>query len=201
MVDVMDAAPAGPALVGLALKGDGVPALVERSADLVGMDESAFEQLYARSYRRLVSQVYAMCGDLSEAQDCVQEAFISAWRHRRTLDVDRSPETWVRVAASRLAISRWRRARKALRPPDRTLTRDPLEESGVNHLALVEALQKLPVEQRRAIVLHHLCDMPVADIAAELGVPAGTVKARLSRGRTALAGLLSDRFPEQVPHG
>jgi RNA polymerase sigma-70 factor, ECF subfamily len=201
MVDGMDAAPAGPALADLVLNGDGVSALVERSASAVGMDERAFEELYARSYRRLVGQVYAMCGNLAEAQDCVQEAFISAWRHRRTLDVDRSPETWVRVAASRLAISRWRRARKALRPPDRALTRDPVEESGVSHLALVEALQKLPVEQRRAIVLHHLCDMPVAVIAAELGAPVGTVKARLSRGRAALAVLLSDRFPEELSHG
>jgi len=165
------------------------------------MDERAFEELYALSYRRLVGQVYAICGDLAEAQDCVQEAFICAWRHRRTLDADRAPETWVRVTASRLAISRWRRARKALRPPDRALTRDAVPEPGVSHVALVEALQKLTVEQRRAIVLHHLGDMPVAEIAAELGVPVGTVKARLSRGRAALAVLLSDRFPEELPRG
>jgi len=176
-------------------------AVVEPSARRVGLDERAFEELYTRSYRRLVGQVYAMCGNLAEAQDCVQEAFISAWRHRSTLDLDRSPETWVRVAASRLAISRWRRARTALRPPDRALTRDQVHEPGVAHLALVEALQKIPAEQRRAIVLHHLCDMSVAEIAAEIGAPTGTVKARLSRGRAALAVLLSDRLPEELTHG
>jgi RNA polymerase sigma-70 factor (ECF subfamily) len=172
--------------------------LGERSTSRVGLDERAFEELYALAYRRLVGQVYAMCGDLAEAQDCVQEAFISAWRHRRTLDLDRAPETWVRVTASRLAISRWRRARKALRPPDRALAHAPVHEPGLTHLALVEALQKLPAEQRRAIVLHHLCDMPVAAVAAEIGAPVGTVKARLSRGRAALAVLLSDRLPEEV---
>lgn len=165
------------------------------------MDEYAFEVLYTGSYRRLVSQVYALCGNLAEAQDCVQEAFVSAWRHRRTLDADRCPEAWVRVTASRLAVSRWRRARTALRPPDRALARATTYEPGITHVALVEALQKLPTEQRRAIVLHHLCDLSVAEIAAELGTPTGTVKARLSRGRAALATLLSDAFPEEHAHG
>jgi RNA polymerase sigma-70 factor (ECF subfamily) len=198
----MDAATAALRCGEIVLDGDGRSAVVEQSTTRVGMDERAFEELYALAYRRLVSQVYAMCGDLAEAQDCVQEAFISAWRHRRTLDLDRSPETWVRVTASRLAISRWRRARKALRPPDRALAgREAVHEPGLAHLALVEALQKLPVEQRRAIVLHHLCDMPVAEIAAELGAPTGTIKARLSRGRAALAVLLSDRVVEELPRG
>jgi RNA polymerase sigma-70 factor (ECF subfamily) len=44
-------------------------------------------------------------------------------------------------------------------------------------------------------VLHHVCDLPVRDVAREVGVPEGTVKARLSRGRTALAALLADGSP------
>jgi RNA polymerase sigma-70 factor, ECF subfamily len=173
---------------------------VEQSFSRAGMDERAFDDLYAGSYRRLVGQIYAMCGDLAEAQDCVQEAFIRAWNKRSSLDVERSPETWVRVVASRLAISRWRRARKALRPPDRAHATAGPPEPSVNHIALTRALQQLPAEQRRAIVLHHLCDMSVAEIAAEIGAPTGTVKARLSRGRAALAGLLSDHLPEEQHH-
>jgi RNA polymerase sigma-70 factor (ECF subfamily) len=188
------------AMVDLVLDGDGGSALVERSSSRVGMDERAFDDLYTGSYRRLVGQIYAMCGNLQEAQDCVQEAFIRAWRQRESLDLERSPETWVRVVASRLAISRWRRARKALRPADRSYATPAPAEPGVLRVALAQALQKLPAEQRRAIVLHHLCDMSVAEIAAELGTPTGTVKARLSRGRSALAGLLSDQFPEEHPH-
>ena len=49
-----------------------------------------------------------------------------------------------------------------------------------------------PESQRHAIVLHHLCDLPVEEVAALPGVPLGTVKARLSRGRAALAAALSD---------
>jgi RNA polymerase sigma-70 factor (ECF subfamily) len=55
---------------------------------------------------------------------------------------------------------------------------------------IVAALQRLPEEQRRAIVLHHLCDLSVEQVAAEVGAPTGTVKARLSRGRAALRLIL-----------
>jgi RNA polymerase sigma-70 factor (ECF subfamily) len=165
------------------------------------MDEHTFDEFYAASYRRLVGQTYAICGNLAEAQDCVQEAFVRAWDKRRSLDVDQSPEAWVRTVAYRLAVSRWRRARKALLPPDRAYASAPPAEPDVSRVALTRALQQLPPDQRRAIVLHHLCDLSVADIAAETGAPVGTVKARLSRGRAALAILLADRFPEEKLHG
>jgi RNA polymerase sigma-70 factor (ECF subfamily) len=165
-----------------------------------GLDERAFDELYSGSYRRLVGQTYAMCGNLAEAQDCVQEAFARAWDKRRTLDVDQSPEAWVRTVAYRLAVSRWRRARKALLPPDRAYASAAPAEPDVSRVALARALQQLPFEQRRAIVLHHLCDLSVTDIAAETGAPTGTVKARLSRGRAALATMLSDQMPEENRH-
>jgi RNA polymerase sigma-70 factor (ECF subfamily) len=59
-----------------------------------------------------------------------------------------------------------------------------------DRLALVAALGNIPAAQRTAIVLHHLLGLPVAEVAAETGVAEGTVKARLSRGRRALAELL-----------
>ncbi|HEU5486618.1 MAG TPA: SigE family RNA polymerase sigma factor [Microlunatus sp.] len=156
-----------------------------------GLDADAFDALYAGSYRRLVAQIYAMCGNFAEAQDCVQEAFVRAWDRRRALNVDQSPEAWIRTVAYRLAVSRWRRAQRALLPPDRSQLRDGVAGPNASRVAVVRALQQLPPDQRRAVVLHHLCDVPVRDIATETGVPVGTVKARLSRGRAALAALLS----------
>jgi RNA polymerase sigma-70 factor (ECF subfamily) len=67
------------------------------------------------------------------------------------------------------------------------------------HTALVRALRQITPDQRRAIVLHHLCDLSVAEVAAETGVPHGTVKARLSRGREALAALLLDDPHDEEP--
>ena len=77
-----------------------------------------------------------------------------------------------------------------------------MPEIGPDRVALIAALRRLPEAQRRAVVLHHLCDLSVEQVAEETGSPVGTVKARLSRGRTALAALLGetaggDRGPAQ----
>ena len=68
------------------------------------------------------------------------------------------------------------------------------------HTDLMAALRQINPDQRRAIVLHHLCDLSVADVAVETRVPVGTVKARLSRGRRALATLLTDNSTEVAHH-
>lgn len=157
------------------------------------MDEAEFDDFYAASFSRLVGQIYAMIGNRDEAHECVQEAFVKAWAHRRKLTQVEHPEAWVRTTAHRLAVSRWRRTTLARRAPDRAvtqpLTADPPSET---HVALVNALRRLPAAQRQALVLHHIADLPVEDVAREVGAPTGTIKARLSRGRAALATLLSD---------
>lgn len=157
------------------------------------MDADEFDEFYAASFRRVTGQVYAMIGDLDEATECVQEAFARAWAHRRKLDRSGHPEAWVRTTAHRLAVSRWRRRKVASRPVDRALgAATEVPEIDETHVALVAALKQLPEAQRQALVLHHIADLPVQQVAAEVGVPEGTIKARLSRGRTALAALLSD---------
>jgi RNA polymerase sigma-70 factor (ECF subfamily) len=166
------------------------------------MDAEEFDDFYAASFQRLVGQVYAMIGDRDEAQECVQEAFVRAWSHRKQLDEARAPEAWVRTTAYRLAVSRWRRTVRSRRDPDRALQehRGPTGPSE-EHVALVEALKRLPEPQRRVIVLHHVCDLPVQAVAAEVGVPEGTVKARLSRGRAALLALLGDNPQNGLTEG
>ena len=94
--------------------------------------------------------------------------------------------------ATNLAVSRWRRSRTArtwLAQQRAVETAAPADEGTA---ALVAALRRLPEAQRRAIVLHHLGDLSVAEVARVEGCPEGTVKARLSRGRAALADLLAD---------
>lgn len=166
------------------------------------MDEAEFDDFYTASFTRIAGQLYAMIGDRDEAQECVQEAFVRAWAHRRTLNKAEHPEAWVRTTAYRLAVSRWRRTMRGRRPADRAVstpaTAAPPSEA---HVAVVAALKQLPEAQRRAIVLHHIADLPVHEVARETGVPEGTVKARLSRGRTALAALLSDAHPHGLAEG
>jgi RNA polymerase sigma-70 factor (ECF subfamily) len=154
-----------------------------------------FTDFYAASFRRLVGQLYAMTGDNAEAQDAVQEAFVRAWAHRGRLESAGSPDAWVRATAWRIAVSRWHRARIGRLLMRAQLPPQTADEPSPDRVALIEALRKLPAEQRRAVVLYHLCDRSVAEIAAETGAPTGTVKARLARGRAALAPYLRDSAP------
>ena len=155
------------------------------------MDEEQFEQLYLASRSRLVGQLYAMTGNLAEAQDCVQEAFVRAWPRRRSIDTDGAPEAWLRTTAWRLSVSRWRRAATGLRAHRRHGVAPDLPEPGVEHIDLARALRTLNPDQRRAIVLHYLCDLSVDQVSAETGAPPSTVKSRLHRGRAALAAALT----------
>ena len=142
--------------------------------------------VFDASYRKLVVQLYAVTGDYDEAEDLVQEAFVRAVAAgRRFLRVD-NKEAWLRTTAVNAHRSRWRKRRNGRRAQDRMVRpRDPaaLDE----HMEIIDALRALPEQQRQAVALYYLADLSVGAIAAELGVPEGTVKSRLSRGREALA--------------
>jgi RNA polymerase sigma-70 factor (ECF subfamily) len=159
------------------------------------VDREEFTSFYAASFQRLVGQLYAMTGERAEAQDAVQEAFARAWARRGTIDRNGSPEAWVRVTAWRIAASRWRRTRAAARLMMLTARPESTAGPGPDRVAFVDALRRVPAEQRRALVLYHLCDLTVDQIAAETGVRPGTVKARLARGRAALTPYLRDTAP------
>ncbi|MFE4606588.1 SigE family RNA polymerase sigma factor, partial [Kitasatospora indigofera] len=158
-----------------------------------------FNSFYEASYGQLVAHLYAMTGDLGEAQDAAQEAFVRAWDRWHQVSTHDNPVAWVRLTGQRVAISRWRRARTAVRSWIRHGPVGPIAGPGPDTVALVEALRKLPEAQRSALVLHHMGGRSVAEIAAEAGVPVGTVKARLHRGRQALALLLGEE-PAEAGH-
>lgn len=153
-------------------------------------DDPTLRDVFATSYKRLVVQLYAVTGDPDEAEDLVQEAFVRAAAiGRRFLRVD-NPEAWLRTTAINAHRSRWRKLRNGRRARERMLP--PRDSEGLgDHLEIITALRALPERQRQVIALHYLADLPVDQIADELGVPAGTVKSRLSRGRDALAVQLS----------
>lgn len=150
-----------------------------------------FDTWYLDCRDRLVMQVAAMCGDQVEAMDFVQEAFVRAWSRWQRVSALDDPEGWVRRVAVNLAISRWRRARTVVLHPTVRPTGSIDEGRADEQAAMLAALATLPVDQRRAIVLHHLADLSVDEVARELSVPAGTVKSWLSRGRTRIAAVLT----------
>jgi RNA polymerase sigma-70 factor (ECF subfamily) len=157
-----------------------------------------FDAFYHATNRRLLHQMYAMTGNLEDAKECVQEAYARAWQHWKTVHEATDPAAWVRTVAWRIAASRWRKTRNGLKALSRTGRPEPAKPPSEDHVALVAALREIPDEQRRAIVLHHLVGMSVDEVAAETGSPSGTVKARLFRGRAALAELLRPESSEGV---
>lgn len=158
----------------------------------VGVDAAEFDEFYTGTAHRVVRQVFLMTGDLAEAEDVVHEAYERAWLRWDSVRAADSPEAWVRTVARRLAISRWRRARNAVTAWRRHGGPEDRPGLGPEHVDLVEALRQLPDKQRTAIVLHHLADLPVDQVAAETGASVSAVKAQLSRGRATLATLLRD---------
>jgi RNA polymerase sigma-70 factor (ECF subfamily) len=152
---------------------------------------ASFEEFFAAHSARLVGQLTLVTGDLGEAQDCAQEAFARAWLRWSSVVDHPDPVGWVRLTAVRLATSRFRRRLAGRRAWQRHGLPGPSEPPSPDTVALLAALRQIPVQQRVAIVLHHLVELPVAEVARQTGVPTGTVKARLSRGRAALAVLLT----------
>jgi RNA polymerase sigma factor (sigma-70 family) len=144
--------------------------------------------VFEASYHRLVGQLYAVCGDLTEAEEVVAEAFARAVQHQRTFSRLDNPEAWLRTVAVNVSRTRRRRARMGAEREGALVSQPLLDDE---RLALMAALRRLPLPQREAIALYYLADLPVAEVASCLGVPVGTVKTRLSRGRAALAVLLS----------
>lgn len=151
-----------------------------------------FDTFYAETHGFLVAHLYAHTGDLGEAQEAAQETYIRAWKDWDRISGYENPVAWIRLVGQRIAVSRWRRARTALKSRIRHGPDRDLPAPGPESVALVAALRKIPEAQRRAVVMHHMGGLSVAEIAAQEGVPEGTVKARLSRGRVALAALLRD---------
>src|ERR1700683_317633 len=95
----------------------GVDGLIRKDAILSGVTAGAegVDAFYQGSARPVLRQLYAMCGDLEEARDCLQEGYARAWQRWDQLASYDNPAAWVRSAAWRVAISRWRHARRLLR--------------------------------------------------------------------------------------
>jgi RNA polymerase sigma-70 factor, ECF subfamily len=161
-------------------------------------DERDFEDFYAAMFDHLVGQCFLVTCNLHDAEDAVQEALTQAavrWSRLRAYGV---PEAWVRRVAMKLAGGGFRRVRRRLAVAVRLradLARQPVP---VEVPGLTDALHALPIARRKVVVLHHLLDPSVDEIAVELGVPVGTVKSRLARARGALA---ADLAPEAEAGG
>jgi RNA polymerase sigma-70 factor, ECF subfamily len=161
------------------------------------VDDRAFDEFYLGTRVHLLRQLTMMTGNAEQAADVVQEAYARAWQRWRRVSRLADPMAWVRTVAWRAAISQHRRSLVAadrlqrFLAPESAMDRTPDRDEVID---LEAALRQLSPEHRRALVLHEMCGLSVAQVAVETGVPEGTVKSRLARARTALAGALGPAY-------
>ena len=153
-------------------------------------DAADFDAFYRDTSARMIRYGYALTGDLGDGQDVVQEAYMRAWRHWRTVAAHPAPEAWLRLVIARLATDRWRRLRGWRVALARSGPPADVPPPGAAAVLLAGALRSLPEHLRQAIALYYLCDLSVQQIAEETGAATGTVTSWLHRGRAELAGLL-----------
>lgn len=163
------------------------------AAHLAG-DATAFATLVRRHADRLWAVALRTLGDRGEAEDAVQDALLSALRAADRFRGESAVGTWLHriVVNACLDRLRRRRARPVLPLADHVDPPAARDAAADRELALdvQAALTRLPAEQRVAVVLVDLEGWPVAEAAAMLSVPVGTVKSRCARGRVRLAELL-----------
>ncbi|MDX3096424.1 RNA polymerase sigma factor SigM [Streptomyces sp. ME19-03-3] len=168
----------------------------------VAGDPNAFGELVRRHRDRLWALALRTLGDREEAADAVQDALVSAFRSAHTFRGQSAVTTWLHRITVNACLDR---ARKAASRRTATVTDErqfevllePQESAAAPaerdelHRELLRALATLSVEQRTALILVDMQGYPVAEAAAVLGVPTGTVKSRCARGRARLLPLLS----------
>jgi RNA polymerase sigma-70 factor (ECF subfamily) len=172
-------------------------------------NRSSLEELLRRHYDR----VYAVCrrvtGDENDAADAAQEAMIAVVRGLARFDGRSSFSTWVyRIATNASLDELRRRRRRPLTTIETNADQVPTElidpdagvriDSTADRMALDRALADLPEDFRVAVVLRDVGDLDYTEIAEVLGIPAGTVKSRIARGRAALASALGRQFGNQA---
>ncbi|HWX54634.1 MAG TPA: sigma-70 family RNA polymerase sigma factor [Verrucomicrobiae bacterium] len=165
---------------------------------------SAFEGIVQRWQTPLVNLAYRFCHDRGRSEDMAQEAFLRAYRGLSQWRKDAVFSTWLFALATNLYRSELRRipARTVslediAEPPD-TRAPDEGQEDEDRDLAVRRAVGALPAKYREALTLFYFHEMDVTTAARSLGLPEGTVKARLFRGRE----ILRSKLPQllAVPH-
>ena len=155
-------------------------------------DADAFGELFRRHRDRMWAVALRTTRDPELAADAVQDGFISAFRRAESFRGESAVTTWLHRIVVNACLDRLRRIKPTSELPERELA-DRHDE----HLAMEvrvdvqQALAQLNQEQRLALTLVDLHELSVAEAAAVLEVPEGTIKSRCARGRRAMARLLT----------
>jgi RNA polymerase sigma-70 factor (ECF subfamily) len=171
----------------------------------------AFNILVDRYSERLMHYLYGFLGDTKRCEDLLQETFLRVYRNRHSYQRIAKFSTWLYTIAGNLARSEYRKRKRRrmysiqsvnrdneeyeLAIPDESFSPDRHTESTLQEKYIQEALDQIPPDFREVVVLRDIQQLAYDEIAEITGLPMGTVKSRINRGRTKLQALLKDIYP------
>jgi RNA polymerase sigma factor (sigma-70 family) len=157
--------------------------------------DNGFAELFGAYQGLMFTAALRLCGRWADAEDLTAEAFLRAYRALCGYEAERIAALQPRAWLIKILMNVWRNSRRtdARKPPPAPLDEAPdpvdpregVEATAVRHETggeLADLLGRLPEDQRTAVVLRHVVDLPIAEIAAALDMPQGTVKSNISRG-------------------
>jgi len=176
-------------------------------------DPGAWAEMVRTHHKRVYSLCYRFTGNATDAEDLTQDVFLKIYANLAAFDAARgSLPVWIATMTRNLLVDNFRRTRnqratssldegwdqadalQPLKPVDRLTAGGPSQHETVARKELARmvqgALARVSPELREAVILRDLQDMDYKEIAQVLGIPEGTVKSRISRGRAELARLL-----------
>jgi RNA polymerase sigma-70 factor (ECF subfamily) len=173
-------------------------------------DSGAWAELVRTHHRRVYGLCYRFTGNAADAEDLTQDVFLKIYSNLSSFDMGRgSLQVWITTMTRNLLVDNFRRTRNLratgsldegwdvtdeLRPVDRLVSAGPSPHESAAQKEISKmvqnALAHVSVELREAVILRDLQDLDYKEIAQVLGIPEGTVKSRISRGRAELARLL-----------
>lgn len=175
----------------------------ELIARLQKRDEAAFEELIRQYEKKVYTLCFRMCGNSEDAEEAAQDAFLALWRGIDRFRQESSLSTWIYRLATNACIDTLRRRKKqsgSVSLDDEELFVDavdtsPQPQETVEHREAQKLLQKglsaLPEEYRKVLILREIEGLSYTEIAESASIELGTVKSRISRGRSLLRNFLS----------
>ena len=173
----------------------------------------AFNILVDRYSERLTHYLYGFLADVKRCEDLLQDTFLRVYRNRHSYQRIAKFSTWLYTIAGNLARSEYRKRKRRrmysiqsinreneeyeIALPDDSYSPDRYTEAQLQDQYVQHALAKIPTAFREVVVLRDVQQLAYDEIAEITGLPMGTVKSRINRGRTKLQSLLRDVYPFQ----
>ena len=162
-------------------------------------DQTAWDAIVRMYWRKVFNVAYTFVGNHAEAEDLAQEIFLKIFKSLDTFDRRANFQTWLVSVSRNLCIDHYRSVRKERQTIDRTVDAGELSPASTDpgpmaaleqrdRLTLLrDALAALPDALRTAVLMRDIHELSYQEIADRLGLPQGTVKSRINRGRAELA--------------